>query len=157
MAASIDSTLSTSGEKESAENYPKEIAASLKAFQSSLEDVDEVLAPLMNASMPEIHNQLTPLDRAKLDLVSAYAINSLFWVYLGTQGINPREHAIRHELGRIQKYMKRAQEISDKPKAPRVDKDAAKRFIKHSIPNQPGDKATRKRKADEQGQGSAKR
>uniref|UniRef100_A0A8C9FV45 Nuclear nucleic acid-binding protein C1D n=1 Tax=Pavo cristatus TaxID=9049 RepID=A0A8C9FV45_PAVCR len=43
---------------------------------------------------------LKPLEQAKLDLVSAYTLNSMFWVYLATQGINPKEHPVKQELGR---------------------------------------------------------
>ncbi|XP_033125966.1 uncharacterized protein LOC117123974 [Anneissia japonica] len=45
--------------------------------------------------------ELSSLDKAKKDLVDAYAINSIFWMYLCVQGIDPRNHHIKHELDRI--------------------------------------------------------
>ncbi|VDH98015.1 Hypothetical predicted protein [Mytilus galloprovincialis] len=63
---------------------------------------------------------MTPLDKAKLDLTGAYTINSLFWMYL-------------NELDRIRSYMNRVKDIQDKAKAPKLDKGAAKRFVKSSL------------------------
>ncbi|XP_038046942.1 nuclear nucleic acid-binding protein C1D-like [Patiria miniata] len=132
-----------------ADKYPKEITNSLRAFQDSLTEVENVLAPLRNASMGDVHSKLQALDRAKLELVSAYAINSMFWMYLCTQGVNPREHPIKHELGRIQKYMNRVKEIVDKENAAKLDKGAAKRFVKAALydANEGKDKQKGKRKA----------
>uniref|UniRef100_A0A1A8J1D5 Nuclear nucleic acid-binding protein C1D n=1 Tax=Nothobranchius kuhntae TaxID=321403 RepID=A0A1A8J1D5_NOTKU len=77
--------------------------------------------------------QLDPLDQAKLDLMSVYTLNSLFWMYLVTQGINPREHGIKQELERIRTYMNRVKEITDKKKAARLDKGAASRFLRNAL------------------------
>ncbi|XP_033641212.1 nuclear nucleic acid-binding protein C1D-like [Asterias rubens] len=115
------------------EKYPKEIANPLRTFQKSLIEVEKVLAPLKRASLPDLNCKLQALDRAKMELVSAYAINSMFWMYLCTHGINPREHPIKHELGRIQKYMNRVKEIADKELAAKLDKGAAKRFVNAAL------------------------
>ncbi len=58
MATSTGTFSSSGDDKESVEKYPKEIAGTLKAFQNSLQDVDKVLAPLLDASLPDIHNQV---------------------------------------------------------------------------------------------------
>lgn len=89
--------------------------------------------------------QLDPLDQAKLDLMSAYTLNSLFWMYLVTQGVNPREHGIKQELERIRTYMNRVKEITDKKKAARLDKGAASRFVRNALYD-PEDKDPRKGK-----------
>ncbi|KAF7249462.1 Nuclear nucleic acid-binding protein C1D [Varanus komodoensis] len=62
----------------------------------------------LNGSLPEPGSDntvarsdwldLDPLEQAKLDLVSVYTLNSMFWVYLATQGINPKEHPVKQEL-----------------------------------------------------------
>ncbi|XP_022081459.1 nuclear nucleic acid-binding protein C1D-like [Acanthaster planci] len=130
-----------------AEKYPREIANNLRAFQDSLTEVEKALAPLKKASLGDVHNKLQTLDRAKLELVSAYAINSMFWMYLCTQGVNPRDHPIKHELGRIQKYMNRVKEIMDKENAAKLDKGAAKRFVKAALYDAAEEKRKGKRKA----------
>ena len=77
--------------------------------------------------------KFSPLDMAKLDLVSAYSINSLFWMYLITQGVNPRKHEIKSELLRIKSYMDKINTIEDQKNAPKIVKDAAKRFVRNAM------------------------
>ncbi|KAM6916171.1 nuclear nucleic acid-binding protein C1D [Xenentodon cancila] len=115
------------------EDYPQEIDEQLAAFESSVTAVKTVLEQLVSASRRDVLHQLDPLDQAKLDLMSAYTLNSLFWMYLVTQGINPREHGIKQELERIRTYMNRVKEITDKKKAGRLDKGAASRFVRNAL------------------------
>ncbi|KAF5898775.1 nuclear nucleic acid-binding protein C1D, partial [Clarias magur] len=81
----------------SLDDYPTEIAEYLSSFLSSVSSVENVIQTLMSVSKGE-HLQLAPLEQAKLDLMSAYALNSLFWMYLVTQGVNPKDHGIKQEL-----------------------------------------------------------
>merc|ERR1712080_661359 len=62
--------------------------------------------------------QLDPMGRATMDLMSAYAINSLFWMLLKTMGVNPAESGVKQELGRVQEAMKRCKEIKDREERP---------------------------------------
>ncbi|KAM4693118.1 nuclear nucleic acid-binding protein C1D isoform 1-T2 [Discoglossus pictus] len=117
------------------EEYPAEIHEYLAAFENSITSVDEMLNKMMSVSRAELLQTVDPLEQAKLDLVSAYTLNSLFWVYLTTQGVNPKEHSVKEELERIRSYMNRVKEITDRKKAARLDKGAAKRFIKHALCN----------------------
>uniref|UniRef100_A0A803XW42 Nuclear nucleic acid-binding protein C1D n=1 Tax=Meleagris gallopavo TaxID=9103 RepID=A0A803XW42_MELGA len=112
----------------SAEEYPTEIHDYLATFENSLTSVDEMLKTMMSVSRSELLQKLEPLEQAKLDLVSAYTLNSMFWVYLATQGINPKEHPVKQELERIRTYMNKVKEIADKKKASKLDKGAASRF-----------------------------
>ncbi|XP_053315259.1 nuclear nucleic acid-binding protein C1D [Spea bombifrons] len=116
-----------------AEEYPTEIHEYLSAFENSVGSVDDMLNRMMSVSRPELLQRVDPLEQAKLDLVSAYTLNSLFWVYLVTQGVNPKEHPVKEELERIRSYMNRVKEIADRKKAARLDKGAAQRFIKHAL------------------------
>ncbi|KAL7877459.1 hypothetical protein SRHO_G00041020 [Serrasalmus rhombeus] len=114
------------------EDYPTEIEEYLTGFESSVSSVHSVIQTLMSVSKGE-HLKLDPLDQAKLDLMSAYTLNSLFWMYLMTQGVNPKEHGIKQELERIRTYMNRLKEITDKKKAARLDKGAASRFVRNAL------------------------
>ncbi|KAM9477280.1 nuclear nucleic acid-binding protein C1D [Clarias gariepinus] len=116
----------------SLDDYPTEIAEYLSSFLSSVSSVENVIQTLMSVSKGE-HLQLAPLEQAKLDLMSAYALNSLFWMYLVTQGVNPKDHGIKQELERIRTYMSRIKEITDKKKAACLDKDAASRFVRNAL------------------------
>ncbi|ROI15175.1 Nuclear nucleic acid-binding protein C1D [Anabarilius grahami] len=113
-----------------AEDYPTEIEENLNDFDSSVGSVQNMVQTLVSVSRSD---KLDPLDQAKLDLMSAYALNSMFWMYLVTQGVNPKDHAIKQELERIRTYMNKIKEITDKRKAARLDKDAASRFVRNAL------------------------
>ncbi|XP_042301465.1 nuclear nucleic acid-binding protein C1D isoform X2 [Sceloporus undulatus] len=115
------------------EKYPTEIHDYLSAFEKSVSSVDDMLKTMMSVSRSELLQKLDPLEQAKLDLVSAYTLNSMFWVYLATQGINPKEHPVKKELERIRTYMNRVKEITDKKKAAKLDKGAASRFLRNAL------------------------
>lgn len=119
---------------------PSEIQTSLERFKRSLEDVEKVLKPILDGSITEVQEKMTSLEKAKTELVSLYAINSLFWMYLCTQGVDLKEHPIKHELSRIQQYMRKMKQITDRQKASRIDKGAAKRFVKSALWDQNEDK-----------------
>ncbi|XP_036608976.1 nuclear nucleic acid-binding protein C1D [Trichosurus vulpecula] len=117
----------------SGEDYPTEIHDYLSAFENSLRSVDEMLKTMMSVSRNELLQKLDPLEQAKLDLVSAYTLNSMFWVYLATQGVNPKEHPVKQEIDRIRIYMNRVKEITDKKMAAKLDKGAASRFVRNAL------------------------
>ncbi|MBN3320248.1 C1D protein, partial [Atractosteus spatula] len=116
-----------------AEDYPTEIEEYLTAFETSVSSVNNMIKTMMSIPRSELLQQLGPLEQAKLDLVSAYSLNSLFWIYLVTQGINPKEHAVKQELERIRTYMNKVKEITDRKKASRLDKGAASRFVRSAL------------------------
>uniref|UniRef100_A0A3B3U2G6 Nuclear nucleic acid-binding protein C1D n=1 Tax=Poecilia latipinna TaxID=48699 RepID=A0A3B3U2G6_9TELE len=125
------------------EDYPQEIDEQLTTFDSSVNAVKTMLEKLMSMSRNDLMQKLDPLEQAKLDLMSVYTLNSLFWMYLVTKGINPREHGIKQELERIRTYMNRVKEITDKKKAARLDKGAASRFLRNALFD-PDDKELKK-------------
>ncbi|CAG0891772.1 unnamed protein product [Darwinula stevensoni] len=116
-----------------ADDFPKELQIKLTALHRSLSSVEEALQPLMHKSREDFIRNMAPLDCAKADLVTLYAINSLFWVYLQLEGCDPREHGIKGELSRIQQAMQRLKETTDKANMPRLDQQAAKRFIRGGL------------------------
>ncbi|XP_031172031.1 nuclear nucleic acid-binding protein C1D isoform X2 [Sander lucioperca] len=117
------------------EDYPHEIDEQLTCFDSSVSSIKTMLEKLMSMPRNDLLQKLDPLDQAKLDLMSAYTLNSLFWMYLVTQGVNPREHGIKQELERIRTYMNKVKEITDRKKAGRLDKGAAARFVRNALYN----------------------
>uniref|UniRef100_A0A0E9UR98 Nuclear nucleic acid-binding protein C1D n=2 Tax=Anguilla anguilla TaxID=7936 RepID=A0A0E9UR98_ANGAN len=64
-----------------AEDYPTEIAESLTGFDSSVGSVNKMVDTMISLSKNELLQKLDPLEQAKLDLMSAYSLNSLFWIY----------------------------------------------------------------------------
>ena len=74
-------------------DFPTEHIETVQNFQTSLAELDNVLKDLLNVPLSEIHENkaTTPLDKAKIDIISAFALNSLTWMWLRTQGTNPKE------------------------------------------------------------------
>ncbi|XP_063470817.1 nuclear nucleic acid-binding protein C1D-like [Symphalangus syndactylus] len=114
------------------EDYPVEIQEYLSVFANSIDSVDEMLKNMMSVSRNELLQKLDPFEQAKVDLVSAYTLNSMFWVYLVTQGVNPKEHPVKQELERIRVYMNRFKEI-EKKNAGKLDRGAASRLVKNAL------------------------
>ncbi|GFQ90278.1 nuclear nucleic acid-binding protein C1D [Trichonephila clavata] len=112
---------------------PAEIIDKLQSFHQSLQNMKEILTPLITTNINSSDVKLTPLDKGRLNLTSGYALNSLFWMYLNTLGINPKEHDIKRELERYKSFMQSVKEISDKGKAPVLNKGAAKRFVRNAL------------------------
>jgi len=115
------------------EQFPVELQEVANNFHTALSDMDSTLKLLHESSLEELEAKLSPLERARLELTSAFAMNSLFWMYLYMRGENPREHPIKQEMERIQKHMLKVREVEDKAKAPKLDKDASKRFMRNAL------------------------
>ncbi|EHB10960.1 Nuclear nucleic acid-binding protein C1D [Heterocephalus glaber] len=115
------------------EDYQVEIHEYLSTFENSIGAVDEMLRAMMSVSRNDLLQKLDPLEQAKVDLVSAYSLTSMFWVYLTTHGVSPKEHPVKQELERIKVYMNRVKEITDKKKAGKLDPGAASRFVKSAL------------------------
>ena len=130
----------------SSEDFPSELAGPVKNLHNSLSDLDTSLRVMTAVPRSELQERLDPLDRAKIDLVSAYAINSLFWMLLRTLGENPKDGDVKKELDRfvdvhieevdddiftlrVREAMGRVKQLQDKARRPRQDQEAAKRMI----------------------------
>ncbi|XP_019854421.1 PREDICTED: nuclear nucleic acid-binding protein C1D-like isoform X1 [Amphimedon queenslandica] len=138
-------------EEEDEDEVPEEIEDQCSDCHQSLAKLEKLLKPVLAEARPS-HDKLSHLENASLTLTLCYTINSLFWVYLTTQGINPKTHGIKHELERVQKYMNQANIINERLKGevPRVDEGAAKRFVKNALWDEESSSSkSRKRKQTE--------
>ncbi|KAK7103620.1 nuclear nucleic acid-binding protein C1D-like [Littorina saxatilis] len=137
---------------ESSDNdgIPIELKERLGNFDAAVSQVESMLQPLISTPHNELVDKLAPLDAAKLDLVGVYSINSLFWMYLNVCGVNPKDHPVKKELERIRSYMTRIKEAQDSLNKPRVDKGAAKRFVRSALWQASQAKASGKDSAQEQ-------
>jgi exosome complex protein LRP1 len=108
----------------------------IKNFQESVNRIGELL---QTACEKDVYEKLDIDDRVKYDLFLSYSLNSLFWLYLRTQGVDPSKHAVKSEIDRVREYNARAKQVQDrKTIMPRIDKAAAQRFIRSGLwqPNQ---------------------
>ena len=110
-------------------DFPEELTDVVKNFHVSLNDMKTQLDLLTSVPRSDLYDKLDPMGRATMDLTSAYAINSLFWMLLKTMGVNPAETNVKQELDRVKEAMKRCKEIKDREKRGKVDQGAAKRLV----------------------------
>ncbi|KAF8924222.1 hypothetical protein BGZ47_004148, partial [Haplosporangium gracile] len=107
------------------------------ALLASLAGLESMLAPLF-ASPSALSETIAKLDtekRCQLELLLAYALNTLAFINLKANGTAPASHPVMHELKRIKGYTEKLRQVTQG--APmstmEVDKDAAARFIKGAL------------------------
>ncbi|KAI9318951.1 hypothetical protein BX666DRAFT_1833130, partial [Dichotomocladium elegans] len=69
-----------------------------KALRVRIEIVKKHLEPLLAAPLNEVYGKLALNEKAQLQVLLSYAINSLFYMYLKTQGVIPQDHPVTTEL-----------------------------------------------------------
>ncbi|KAH8102387.1 Sas10/Utp3/C1D family-domain-containing protein [Cristinia sonorae] len=107
----------------------------LKTLNDSLDELEEILEPLSDQTLPEILAGLEPLQQAKLQVDIPYVVYDLIFIYLKTRGIDPKTHPVIGELDRVRQYFEKIKKAEDEPdnRKSRLDQAAANRFIKHAI------------------------
>jgi len=111
------------------EDFPEELIETVKKFDLGLENLENGFEGLLKENRAELFENMDPLTRAKVDIVSLYSINSLFWMLLKTLGHNPQASDVKAELGRVRSVISRCKEIQDREKRGRVNQGAAKRMV----------------------------
>jgi len=115
------------------DGIPESVQNAIFDFHEAITNVEETLQPFLSKPLEQIESQEDPLGKARIELMSIFAANSLHWMYLCTHGECPTEHPVLDELNRIKKYMDRLKELEDRPKAPKLNKQAAKSFIRSAL------------------------
>eukprot|EP01027_Heterolobosea_sp_BB2_P010913 GEZU01015943.1.p1 GENE.GEZU01015943.1~~GEZU01015943.1.p1 ORF type:complete len:213 (+),score=75.60 GEZU01015943.1:166-804(+) len=118
-------------------DLPSEIKQEVTQFEAAVSDIEAHLKPLFAMNLAQASEDMGPIDRAKLNLAMAYTVNTLFFMYLRAQGVNPQDHPVKDELERVKKYMNKIKEVQESLTAKqtlRLNKDAANRFIQAAIP-----------------------
>eukprot|EP00735_Rhodelphis_limneticus_P010460 TRINITY_DN3201_c0_g1::TRINITY_DN3201_c0_g1_i1::g.3637::m.3637 TRINITY_DN3201_c0_g1::TRINITY_DN3201_c0_g1_i1::g.3637 ORF type:complete len:208 (+),score=11.12,sp/Q32PE4/C1D_BOVIN/39.42/2e-25,Sas10_Utp3/PF04000.10/6.4e-15,Fungal_trans_2/PF11951.3/0.0038,SR-25/PF10500.4/1.3 TRINITY_DN3201_c0_g1_i1:73-624(+) len=136
---------------------PEELSTSLSNVEHAIASLDEHLEPFFSMPLSEIVSSLGTHDGAKLNLVLAYAVNTMFFLLLRTQGLNPNDHPVKQELERIKTYMKRLQETESNTKEKEGNKiniPVASRFIAGSLPQLTPDQRSELKKIARRAEGS---
>ncbi|WWC70340.1 uncharacterized protein I206_104290 [Kwoniella pini CBS 10737] len=112
----------------------------LNLLTKDLNILENSLNPLFEGENEELIwndklNKLGDMERAKMNILISYTINDLIWIYLKLKGIDPDKHDVSSELDRIRTYYTKINQI-EQPEIQRnkIDSEAAKRFVKNSIP-----------------------
>nr|ODN97709.1 hypothetical protein L204_03132 [Cryptococcus depauperatus CBS 7855] len=124
----------------------------LASITSSLDALDEAIAPITTQPWNEITSKLSLLDKTKMDILGAYLVNDLIWaVYLKLKGVDPSKHEERIRTyyskvaslagGNVERKFQVSLNLdvlnwslTDIPAQPKIDVAAAHRFISASIP-----------------------
>lgn len=101
-----------------------------------------------------ISNKLTTSEKIDYDLFLSYSLDTLYWMYLRTKGIDPNDHEIKDQLSRVKTYMIRAKQVIKNITSiivlkyiffigfqakdrhtirPKLNVAASKRFIQHGL------------------------
>eukprot|EP00013_Stygamoeba_regulata_P004350 CAMPEP_0177633644 /NCGR_PEP_ID=MMETSP0447-20121125/2947_1 /TAXON_ID=0 /ORGANISM="Stygamoeba regulata, Strain BSH-02190019" /LENGTH=152 /DNA_ID=CAMNT_0019135317 /DNA_START=267 /DNA_END=721 /DNA_ORIENTATION=+ len=118
------------------EGVPASVVQNVENLKEVIGQIEGQLSPYFAISRSGLNQKLSPLDDAKLSLLIAYALNTIFYLYLKTQGFNPATHPVKSELDRLKAYIKKFQVLTEgKQEKPtmRVDVPAAGRFISSAL------------------------
>lgn len=101
----------------------------VEASKEAIGKIEKTIQKAMELKTDDLSQQ----EKLNLDIFLTYATNSLFFMYLRVNGDNLSTHPIKHELGRMKEAMERQKQIADKSLRPRVNEEAAKRFVKSGL------------------------
>ncbi|KAJ5884993.1 hypothetical protein N7495_009503 [Penicillium taxi] len=106
----------------------------LEQLDDQLDDLEEILEPLLGKSLVNNSQNLPLMDKAKLHVLVTYTLESLIFSYLRLHGANAQEHAVYRELTRVKQYFAKIKALEEPEKRTlTLDKEAASRFIKHGL------------------------
>ncbi|GHJ83711.1 hypothetical protein NliqN6_0113 [Naganishia liquefaciens] len=107
----------------------------LDEIDQDIDNLEAVLKPLLSSSWQEVISSLGNLEQAKMNMIMAYGICDLIWIFLRLKGLDPDKHPVMKELDRIKTYYIKVRDAESAPKrANKVDVAAAGRFIAAAIP-----------------------
>ncbi|KAH6648695.1 Sas10/Utp3/C1D family-domain-containing protein [Truncatella angustata] len=111
-----------------------DIEPQLERLDGEIDDLEDALEPLL-ASLPEVASKLPLLDKSKLYVLVAYALESMIFSSLRLNGVNAKEHPIFKELTRVRQYFEKIKNIENPPPKPdqSLNKEAAIRFIRADL------------------------
>ncbi|KAA8914654.1 putative exosome-associated protein [Sphaerosporella brunnea] len=103
----------------------------LDSVDDRLDELSVALEPLLSKSIGEHATTLPVADKARLYVLTTYAIESLLFSYLRLTGQPIKDHAIMRELTRVKQYVAKVKSAEPAAAAPAMslDKAAAGRFI----------------------------
>lgn len=113
------------GELKNDTSFVSKVEVSKEAIQK----IEKTIQKAMEMKTDELSQQ----EKLNLDIFLTYAVNSLYFMYLRVNGDNLSSHPIKHELGRMKEAMERQKQIADRKFRPRVNEEAAKRFVKSGL------------------------
>ncbi|KAI9779855.1 MAG: hypothetical protein M1839_007168 [Geoglossum umbratile] len=113
-----------------------ELSPLIDQLEVQIDDLRDALEPLLATALSHHAAKLPLLDKAKLYVLTTYAIESLLFSILRLGGVNSREHPIFRELTRVKQYFEKIKQVEQsgiKRDNLSLDKEAVGRFVKHAL------------------------
>lgn len=106
------------------------IKEKLQNLHLSVEKIKAILDVALEADT----ERFSLKERVDFDLFLTYTLNTLYWMYLRTNGEDPNKHDVKNQLNRIKDYMIKAKQAHERQTIrPKLDQAAAGRFVKQGI------------------------
>lgn len=107
----------------------------LEDLSGDIDALTRSLKPLLDTPLPSIASKLPLLDKAKLHVLTTYAIESLLFSSLRLSGVDAKDHPVFRELSRTRQYFEKIKKAEDgtQKRTVEVDRAAAGRFIKAGL------------------------
>lgn len=112
-----------------------DLSPRLRQLSADIDTLEAAVGPLLLENNQAAASLRLPLlDRAKLQVLASYALESTLFSSLGLAGVNVHDHAVRQELQRVRGYIEKISAIEKKDAnatpTSRLDKTAAIRFVR---------------------------
>uniref|UniRef100_A0A914NTD6 Nuclear nucleic acid-binding protein C1D n=1 Tax=Meloidogyne incognita TaxID=6306 RepID=A0A914NTD6_MELIC len=126
------------------QQIPEDVIKKLSDFDKALTSFEDALDNHLNLQSQQ-NEQTSNLDKAKFELATLFAVNSLYWTYLHCKGKDPSQNSeLAVELIRTKEYISKLKQYEDLNKRPKYDGKTVGRFVKHALFNLNEDSQTSK-------------
>ncbi|KAJ5971035.1 uncharacterized protein N7479_000953 [Penicillium vulpinum] len=114
---------------------PTDLLPLLEQLDDNVDDLESVLQPLLAKTLLKSSSKLPVMDKAKLQVLITYTLESLIFSYLRLHGVDAKQHPVFRELTRVKQYFEKIKVLETEPeeRSMTLDKAAAGRFIKHGL------------------------
>lgn len=86
------------------------IQTKIQNLHESIVKIDKILE-LVATNKDNLKDKLTLKEKTDHDLFMAYMLNTLYWIYLRTKGVDPNKNEVKNQLNRVKDYMIKAKQV----------------------------------------------
>lgn len=77
-------------------------------LHKSVNKIENTLEQVLNL---DIRENLSTKEKVDYDLFMTYTLNTLYWLYLRTKGVDPNKNDVKVQLNRVKDYMVKAKQV----------------------------------------------
>lgn len=90
------------------ENLEDNVKDALLESRTSLDKIEKILDAVLNNFN---YKSFSPKEKVDYDLFLAYVLNTLNWMHLRLNGLDPNKSDAKQEFNRIKEYMQKAKQV----------------------------------------------